>query len=174
MNIWKNHKGMSLVEIIIVIAVVGILASVSVAMIGHIRYANTKKAVEVVDKQLDRQRVEAMSKEDIPYVYIYQLGDGYYIQQLNEKILTFDNTKFTSDGTKISGKNVEIFMESTSGTKVEGTAFVRIAYRKSGVFDTTDESGEKRTNVEKIVVKGSDTYTISLVEETGKHFVKKG
>ena len=41
-----NQKGVTLVEIILVIAIIGILASTSVMLIGHLRYADTEKAVK--------------------------------------------------------------------------------------------------------------------------------
>ena len=167
----RDHRGMSLVEIILVLALIGILAGASATLMGHIRYANTKKAVEAIDTALNKQRVEAMSHSDTPYLYIYALSDGYYMRQLNDEIYTFDSAKLSSDGVKLCGSSTEIYMESLGGTKVTGGTFIRIAFKRSGVFDTTVVSGEKRTNVTDIVIKGSGTYTIHLAEETGKHYV---
>ena len=44
-----GQNGITLVEIIIVIAIIGILASTSVMMIGHLHYANTQKVVRTLD-----------------------------------------------------------------------------------------------------------------------------
>lgn len=168
-----NQRGMTLVEIILVIAVIGIMAGASVSMIGQVHYANTKKAAEAVGTALDKQQLLTMSKEGKPYLYIYKRSDGYYIKQLDECLTAFDAAKLDADGTKLSGNGTEIYLESETGTLLEGNGFIRIRYKKSGVFDKdTASDGTAYTNVEKIVVKGTGTYTITLVEETGKHPVE--
>lgn len=166
----RNQKGFSLIEIIIAIALVGILAGVSVSMINHVHYANTKKTVEAVDSALDKQQANTMSKVDKPYMYIYKLSDGYYMKELTEELTAFDSTKLDNNGTKISGNGTQIYFESESGTLLSGTKFIRICYKKSGIFNKDAlGDGTKATNVDKIVVKGTGTYTITLVEATGKH-----
>ena len=62
-----NQKGVTLVEIILVIAIIGILAGKTVMVIGHLRYADTEKAVKTVDSSLDKLQVQTMSKADTPY-----------------------------------------------------------------------------------------------------------
>lgn len=158
----NNQKGMTLVEIIIVIALIGILAGSSVVLIGHIGYANTKKTVESIDVSLDKLQSTAMSKKEKQYLYIYKRDDGYYMKQLSEKLDVLDSTKLDGNGTKISGKDTEIHIDSPSGTIVESDTIIRIKYTRSGVFDTD-------TNVNGIVIEGKGSYTITLVKETGKH-----
>ena len=158
----NNQKGMTLIEIIIVIALIGILAGSSVALIGHIGYANTKKTVETIDAALDKQQSVAMSKKENPYLYIYKRDDGYYMKQLSSKLDTLDDTKLDGSGTKISGKDAEIRINSETGTLVDGDTIIRIMYQKNGVFHTD-------TNIDAIVIKGKGTYKITLVKETGKH-----
>lgn len=57
-----GQNGITLVEIIIVIAIIGILASTSVMMIGHLHYANTQKVVRTLDASLDALQVRTMSQ----------------------------------------------------------------------------------------------------------------
>ena len=68
-----GQNGITLVEIIIVIAIIGILASTSVMMIGHLHYANTQKVVRTLDASLDALQVRTMSKAGSSYLYIYKL-----------------------------------------------------------------------------------------------------
>lgn len=165
-----NQKGMTLVEIILVIAVIGILAGASISMIGHIHYANTRKTAESICAALDKQQAMTMSKEGKPYLYVYKLTDGYYMKQLNECLTAFDSAKLNASGTKLSGNGTSIYLESEGGTLLAGTNYIRIRYKKSGVFDKElAGDGVENTNVEKIVIKGTGMYTITLVEETGKH-----
>lgn len=71
-----GQNGITLVEIIIVIAIIGILASTSVMMIGHLHYANTQKVVRTLDASLDALQVRTMSKAGSSYLYIYKLDNG--------------------------------------------------------------------------------------------------
>lgn len=176
-GIWKDRRGMSLVEIIIVIAIVGILAGVTASMYGQIRHVNTKKVVEEVETELKRQRLSAMTKAGKTYLYLYGLGDGYYMKTSTVKKESFDTGFFTADGTKICGKNAKIYKDSavTSHEITEANGnFIRICYKRSGVFDYNQPSGEeKNTNTETLIIEGSSVYQIRLVEETGKYYVEK-
>lgn len=165
-----NQKGVTLVEIILVIAIIGILASTSVMLIGHLRYADTQKAVETVDSSLDKLQVQTMSKAVTPNLYIYHLSDGYYLKIMNDDIKSFDSTKFDKKGVKLSNNRVDIYMESKdAANKVDGAKFIKVVYKKSASFDKETN----KTNVSDIVIDGVGTYTVKLIEETGKHFIVK-
>lgn len=173
----QDRRGMSLVEIIIVIAIIGILAGVSASLYGQIRHVNTRKVVEEVETELKRQRVSAMTKGGKTYLYLYGLGDGYYMKTSAVKKESFDTGFFTADATKICGKNAKIYRDSVGASgeiaEANGT-FIRICYKKSGVLDYNQPSGEeKNTNTETVIIEGSSRYRIRLVEETGKYYVEK-
>lgn len=169
-NFAKNQKGVSLVELLIVVALMGILAGSAVALMNHVHYANTKKTIESIDTALDKQQSMAMSKSNDEYLYIYHLSDGYYMKLVPECIDALDTTKLDTNGTKIAGNGTEIRINSSTGSLVDGDTIIRIKYKKVGVFDTgTDSSGAIKTNASSIVVSGTGTYTITLVAETGKH-----
>lgn len=168
----KDNRGFSLVEMIIVIAIAAILAGASATMVRQISFANTEKAAETIATTLDRERITAMSKAGNGYIYIYQLDDGYYMKTLHGVSLdAYDASFLDNSGHKICSNRIEIYKDSTSGTKVEGSNIIRIHYTKTGVFaDTNVFSG---TEVEgRIVVTGVGTRTLSLIKTTGKNYLE--
>ena len=161
----RNQNGITLVEIIIVIAFVGILASTAVMMIGHLHYADTQKVVKTLDSSLNELQVKTMSKTGDYYMYVYHLSDGYYVQILSENLSAFDASRLTTDGKKLSNNTISICQD---GVELPEDGYMKIAYTKQATFDTTN------TNVQTIRIDGVPEYSIQLVYDTGKHFVISG
>ena len=161
----RNQNGITLVEIIIVIAIVGILASTAVMMIGHLHYADTQKVVKTLDSSLNELQVKTMSKTGDYYMYVYHLSDGYYVQILSENLSAFDASRLTTDGKKLSNNTISICQD---GVELPEDGYMKIAYTKQATFDTTN------TNVPTIRIDGVPEYSIQLVYDTGKHFVISG
>lgn len=161
-NLWEQ-RGITLVEIIIVIAIIGILASTSVMMIGHLHYADTQKVVKTLDSTLDQLQVKAISKSGNYYLYIYRLTNGYYVKILPDNLSAFDATKLTKDGTKLSNNTIKLCQD---GAELAENSFMKIAYTKQATFDTAN------TTVQTILIDGVPKYSIRLVMDTGKHFVE--
>lgn len=163
-----NHAGVTLVEIIIVIAIIGILASTSVLLLGHLHYADTEKVVKTLDSSLNELQVKNMSKADASYLYVYHLGNGYYFKILSDDLSGFDGSKLDSSGTRLSNNTIEIYGQDSSGTRItikNTTNIIKVSYTKSATFDTA------ATNVQKIVIDGTPKHSIDLVYDTGKHFM---
>ena len=161
----RNQNGITLVELIIVIAIVGILASTAVMMIGHLHYADTQKVVKTLDSSLNELQVKTMSKTGDYYMYVYHLSDGYYVQILSENLSAFDASRLTTDGKKLSNNTISICQD---GVELPEDGYMKIAYTKQATFDTTN------TNVQTIRIDGVPEYSIQLVYDTGKHFVISG
>lgn len=161
----RNQNGITLVEIIIVIAIVGILASTAVMMIGHLHYADTQKVVKTLDSSLNELQVKTMSKTGDYYMYVYHLSDGYYVQILSENLPAFDASRLTTDGKKLSNNTISVCQD---GVELPEDGYMKIAYTKQATFDTAN------TNVQTIQIDGVPEYSIQLVYDTGKHFVISG
>ena len=165
----RDHKGITLVEIIIVIAILGILASTVVGMLGHLHYADTQKVVKTLDTSLDALQVKTMSKTGQFYMYVYKSGGNYYVRTLQKDLDIFDSSVLNTDGTRLCNDTISIWKVAAAGkkTEVKDMTYIKIAYTKSALFDTTN------TNTDKIYIDGVPDYTLTLVKDTGKHFVNQ-
>lgn len=164
----RNEAGVTLVEIIIVLAIIGILASASVLLIGHLHYADTERVINNIDTSMNELQIKNISKAEQSYLYIYHLSDGYYMRILSDDLSGFDSSKLNGDGTKLSNNTIEIYGTDAGGSRVaiKGTAnYIKVSYTKSGSFDSS------KTNVKEIVIEGTPQQTLTLVFDTGKHFI---
>ena len=164
----RNEAGVTLIEIIIVLAIIGILASASVLLIGHLHYADTERVINNIDTSMNELQIKNISKAEQSYLYIYHLSDGYYMRILSDDLSSFDSSKLNGDGTKLSNNTIEIYGTDAGGSRVaiKGTAnYIKVSYTKSGSFDSS------RTNVKEIAIEGTPQQTLTLVFDTGKHFI---
>lgn len=164
----RNEAGVTLIEIIIVFAIIGILASASVLLIGHLHYADTERVINNIDTSMNELQIKNISKAEQSYLYIYHLSDGYYMRILSDDLSGFDSSKLNGDGTKLSNNTIEIYGTDAGGSRVaiKGTAnYIKVSYTKSGSFDSS------RTNVKEIAIEGTPQQTLTLVFDTGKHFI---
>ena len=166
----KYNKGMSLLEVILVIAIMAILVGTAVSGIGYIRFADTKKCAYDINSMLAKTRTEAMSRSSKPYFYIYKYNNNYYMlaTAASPSSLVLDGS-----ATKIGNSSMEIIVKdeagnerSITGNDVSSNA-VKIGFVKStGAFETSYFYDE-------ILIQGKTDYTIKLAKNTGKHYVAK-
>ena len=164
----RNEAGVTLIEIIIVLAIIGILASASVLLIGHLHYADTERVINNIDTSMNELQIKNISKAEQSYLYLYHLSDGYYMRILSDDLSGFDSSKLNGDGTKLSNNTIEIYGTDAGGSRVaiKGTAnYIKVSYTKSGSFDSS------KTNVKEIAIEGTPQQTLTLVFDTGKHFI---
>lgn len=169
----KDQRGFSVVELVVVIAIIGVIVGASVSLLGYLRYANNQKAVETVSDMLGRMRITSMSRQGPQYLYIYRLNDGdYYMKLTNVLLDTYDDAALGSGGTKICSSGIAISMNMTGGTPVElqrQNQVIRIVYKRNGVLNTDTASGG--SNADQIIFTSNTTYTIRIYTNTGKHAI---
>lgn len=161
----KDNRGVSLVEIIVVIAIIGLLAVGATSGWNYINYADTSKCAKEINGLMIRTRVQAMSKEEKPYLYIYKKGTTYY-----SLVSTSNTFPSNPDGSKLANKKVTIsytYKDPVGSLQVHEIGdgdYIKIDFDKStgGFVDTGIGA------IEDIKIQGSSTYTIHLYKVTGK------
>lgn len=173
-----NNKGISLIEVIIIVAVMGIMTGGIVLTFSIVNSVNTKGTAESVDSALEKVKTESMSKEKQTYLVIYKSSDasyeGYYMTSTTDKD-TFIKTPETNK--KIAAKNLSFVVNLSDGTSVDiASNCIFISFdRASGAFGSCfvgdaliEHSGPKSI----VISGGGRTNSIQCIPETGKHFVE--
>ncbi|MGN0342124.1 MAG: Tfp pilus assembly protein FimT/FimU [Roseburia sp.] len=74
----KDNRGFSLVELIVVMAIMAIVVGVSISMILSMSNWKVNSAVETLDSELNKAMVSATTKGDVAGLLVYELDDKYY------------------------------------------------------------------------------------------------
>lgn len=173
-SVWglsMNDNGYSLIELIIVMAIISILAVFSFNGIQYLDNGNSKKAVSEIDKSLNKVRLESMSKIDKKYALVLSKEvDGYYIYVLNNTTGATINS--ISDGTIIGSKK-------KIGNETSIITYTLYNSPTEHVLDVTNpliirykgNNGTFETDYSNITITiGNKVSTLNLVKKTGKHF----
>ncbi len=173
MDFKKNQKGFSLIEMVVVVAIIALIAGVAIRITGYLSVANAEKTVQYLQKACNKLQAVSMSKMNKTYLYIYKASDGqYYYTFSTTDCDSYESSVMKKDGEPI-GKGMTIYSTvgpdaSESDTEVTGSTFIKIAYKKDGTFDTTNTTCDKV----KIVSKGNSTAKLLLVKASGKAIIK--
>jgi len=153
-----NQAGMSLMELIVVILIMGILAAGSAVGIAYIGSMNATSAVEKLESLLERTRLHTLSADDTVKLVLKKEGNEYY-GILMEGSIEADKVKLGGDSLHIQATT-----ETGTATDISSTNCI-IAYKKSnGAFEDT-------CPYTSIIVEGSKTRIIQLVKATGRSYI---
>lgn len=173
----KNNKGFSLVELIIVLAILAVVTGVSFVGLGYVHGKNVKSSVEKIDSSLLKIQSYTMSKStgarDI-YMRLTRKSDGYYVEYWHTGAAT------PMESENIGKRNFTItayYEGGSTGTVTVGSAQnsqVDIYFdRSTGGLLPLTAGGD--TYWSKIEVKSSGTggYSVSISKITGKTEIRK-
>ena len=83
---YKNKNGgFSLLELIVVIAIMAVLGGIVIGNSNYSKSAQVKKYTELTDGFMRKARTEIMSKNTVSGVCLYEKEGCYYIESYKEK-----------------------------------------------------------------------------------------
>lgn len=159
----RNNKGLSLVELLIVITILAVISSGTFISINSIYGLNAKKCTNQIYSYLGKTKIEAMSKSSA-VLEIYQGPDKNYYAKLSTE----------TEPIKIGKSTLEIsYFTNNNPSKhvISQTNPLKLTFdRSSGSLQPLEGSTDF---CEKIVVgTGSKELAIDIIPETGKFFIE--
>lgn len=157
----NDRRGFTLVELMVVVAIMGILTGVMSLSVSTVSSARTKRCASEIDAYISMCKVNAMSRAADVKIVLYKDSDG-----------NICGNYYEGDAVKSS----EVFSDARVGvsytvgadSKELDTAGLTLSFdRSSGAFKP--QSGG--TYCTAISVTAGRTYTITLVPATGNHYV---
>lgn len=184
----KNNKGISFIELIVVIAIMAVMLGVAGYSLNLLLGVEARQATQKISAQLNETKTGSMSRYEETMTLSYKgkdvsagiLSDGYYAQHNIWTIQNKSNLKKEVDSEirKVASEKVVITLYTTDGLSMElGTSNrITISYdRSSGAMDPITINGTEKTGIypQKMIIKsGVKEYTIAFTHETGKHTIQ--
>lgn len=173
----KGNAGLSLVELIVVIAIIAVMSGVGLYGIGQISGYRAKQCAKQIESSLTSTKVTTLGKAkstgDIYWeLYKDAANDGFYVKTVYNAGLANEYAETKKVG--VGNLNVQYSGTSIAGV-VNTSNSLKLCYnRASGEicdWSAAPPSTYSRTNVTEILVKnpsGTKSYKITLVPATGK------
>lgn len=160
-----NHAGMTLMELVVVILILGILSAGTVTGVAYISRMNTTTITEKLASLLERTRMYTISAEDPndadgKVTLVLTKEDNTYYGKLMQGSVEMDKVMLGSGSLGLS-----LTRPGDADVQVADGASVTLSYQKAnGAFvDTMPYSS--------IVISGTKTQTIYLVKTTGRSYI---
>lgn len=164
-----NKKAFTLIELIIVLAIMAILTTGGVVGIRSITSANITDAAKRIDSRMSQLRLENMTKTPKTYLYLYNIDDVLYMNTSDSNTATVENGGINATTGIRLGNNVKLSYIDPSDIQndLEDGKEIKISFSRS--------SGAFLSDYKALILSGygnGKTSTIRCVKETGKHVVE--
>lgn len=167
----KNNKGYSLVELIIVIAIMALLAGTAFFSINMIFGASAKTCANDIKEALAENKVTAMGKSEARVEIYREASDNcVYVRQWVKEGGVWES----KEPEQLGNSRVYVAYKPDGGAETElapGGSLWLCYDRGSGSFKSAGDDGPVKSCIlcEKIYVRGgSRSYELTLVQLTGK------
>ena len=177
-KIYMDCRGFSLVELIVVVAIMAVMLGFFITGIGRLSGAAAKQCARQIKAELGQVRIATMGKKDISVKIYRNPSDGcYYMTETSTEVgSNFATTTYTTDPEKIGSNRVsvkyvkEYLNGSTSGlTELSGSSSIEVRFKRTtGGLDYVTNGTESYAINTIEVSSGSRVHTLTLSKLTGK------
>lgn len=175
-----DNNGFSLVELIIVIAIMAILTGSAFSVFGYINNGNVKKCSRSINSGLNETRTANLTREGNSYLYIYKYDGDIYkrISKADDLSLSGTGDKLLSSaGERIGNKSIHIigYYDDASGAEQqfdfekESDPVIKISFRKGDGGFSNSTTFYKKIEVKK---DNGAVDSVYMVKETGRFFIE--
>lgn len=160
-----KNRGFSLIELIAVVAIMGVALAVGGYSINAISLSRAKNCAQEINYALERTRTQSYSSDGIAYgtatLQLYKKGNDIYLKK------SYEGTEKKIGNGAVT---VTYTMKNDAAEKTLGEQPMIFSFNKSsGAFKNTyvgTEDGGICTSIK--VSGGGKTYTITCYEKTGR------
>lgn len=158
----KNQKGFSLVELIVVIAIMAILTTVGLLSFSIVSGRQVIGCAKEIESYISQTKVQALSRASAK-LEIFVKSDGVYV-----------NLSVEGRDVKVGKSGIQVKYKTTDGAEVSLTESERLVIsfdRSSGAFQTLPGLS---TYCKEITVEGGrHSRKIILIPQTGKFYIEE-
>lgn len=171
----KNNSGFSLVELVVIMALMAIFMGIFSLGIGQLTGYDAKETYKKISSAITKNKIDTLGKAKAPgsmYLEIYKSDSDNQIYARTVIVDTDTKTETKIDETKLSKRGrstVTYEMEGGSGVEATESHPLKICFNRStGAIVDLADPGTVSTLKYIRVTAGTKTYTIELVPSTGK------
>jgi len=160
-----NQAGMTLIELIVVILIIGILSAGAVAGVSYVNRMDASNTGEKLVSLLDRTRVYTISANGTVTLELKKEGNTYYGTLKNDGTVV-DKVSLGSGNLKIKATKTV----TSGGVSVDQT--LNINSVTAYVISYKKDNGAFAEAYKQIKIEGSKTRYIQMVHTTGRSYLK--
>ena len=157
----RNNKGYTLVELIIVIAILTIIAGVVTIGLSRVLVTKVTQCTDNMQNMINKVRISTMGREEVTLRFYQDSDDKYYAEVKTKKKKLGSSTSEVTDPTDSSVETLSY---------ANGNA-INISFDRSSGQLKLDGSGKCVRRI--WIIKNTKINTIILYQETGKVDVEK-